>query len=141
MAYRHILVAYDGTEEGDTALRAAAAMSRRDGARLTIAAVVQLERPLRRVARLPLATHVWNDVLLDEARADLERAARLVDVPAERTYLFGTQARALADGAEELGCDAIMVAALPRNLFARTLLRVRTRALRRRATCAILEPR
>jgi nucleotide-binding universal stress UspA family protein len=141
MSYRHVLVAYDGTPEADAAVLAAAALARRDGSRLTVAAVVDLERPSRRITRLPMNTSVWNDVLLDEARADLERAERLLDVPAERTVLFGSQARALADGADEFGCDAIMMPARPRGPLARTLLARRAWAIRRRTTCAVLEPR
>jgi hypothetical protein len=81
VAYHHILVAYDGTSEGDAALLAAGNLATRDGARLTIVTVVALERPIRRVTRLPMLTSVWNDVLLDRARADLERADRLLDMP------------------------------------------------------------
>jgi Universal stress protein family len=78
---QHILVAYDGTSDGDAALLAASELARRDGARLTIVTVVALERPIRRVTRLPMLTSVCNDVLLDRARADLERAGRLRDNP------------------------------------------------------------
>ena len=114
MAYQHILVAYDGTSEGDAALLTASKLAARDGARLTIVTVVALERTMRRVTRLPMLTSVWNDVLLDRARADLERAERLLDMPAERTVLFGSQTKTLAAGAEEFGCDAIMLPA-PRS--------------------------
>ena len=61
---------------------AAGNLALRDGARLTIVTVVALERPMRRVTRLPMLTSVWNDVLLDRARADLDRADRLLDAPA-----------------------------------------------------------
>ena len=111
VAYEHILVAYDGTSEGDAALLTASKLAARDGARLTIVTVVALERTVRGVRRLPMLTSVWNDVLLDRARADLERAERLLDMPAERTVLFGPQTKALAAGAEEFGCDAIMLPA------------------------------
>ncbi len=95
MAYQHILVAYDGTSEGDAALLAASELATRDGARLTIVTVVALERPIRRITRVPMLTSVWNDVLLDRARDDLKRADRLLDMPAERTVLFGSQNKAL----------------------------------------------
>ena len=141
MAYEHILVAYDGTSEGDAALLEANKLATRDGARLTIVTVVALERPIRRVTRLPMLTSVWNDVLLDHARADLERAERLLDIPTERTVLFGSQAKALAAGAEEFGCDAIMLPAprLPR--LAKFLHRDSSRRLQRRAGVPILRPR
>jgi nucleotide-binding universal stress UspA family protein len=141
MAYRHLLVAYDGTSEGDEALIAAERLARRDGARLTIVVVVMLERPSRWVTRWPRQTGVWNDVLLDRARADLERAAELTDAAAERTVLFGPPQRALPDGAKEFGCDAIMLPPRPRRRLARLLSRNDAAAIRRRASCAVLQPR
>ena len=141
MVYQHILVAYDGTTEGDAALLAASRLAARDGARLTIVTVVALERPIRRITRLPMLTSVWNDVLLDRARADLERADRLLDVPAERTVLFGSQIKALAAGAEEFGCDAIMLAAPRSQRLARLLRLDRARRLQRRAAIPVLYPR
>ena len=141
VAYQHILVAYDGTSEGDAALLAASKLARRDGTRLTIVTVVALERPIRRITRLPILTSVWNDVLLDRARADLERADRLLDMPTERTVLFGSQTDALAGGAEEFGCDAIMLPA-PRSPWLAKLLHLdRSRRLQRRAAVPVLRPR
>ena len=141
MAYRHILVAYDGTAEGDEAIAAASVMARETDAQLTVAVVVQLERPPQMGVRCLPGTHVWNDVLLDAARADLERAARLVQAPAEYEVLLGSEQRALPDGAAEFGCDAIMLPARPRRRLARLLSRDRAAALRRRASCAVLRPR
>jgi nucleotide-binding universal stress UspA family protein len=141
VAYRHILVAYEGTSEGDAAVLTAGKLAMRDGARLTIVTVVALERTMRRVTRLPMLTSVWNDVLLDRARADLERADRLLDMPAERTILFGAQTKALAAGAEEFGCDAIMLPALRYPRLAKLLRRDRSRSLQRRAGVPVLRPR
>ena len=141
MAYHHILVAYDGTSDGDAALLAANRLAARDGARLTVVTVVTLERPSRRVTRLPMLTSVWNDVLLDRARADLERAERLLDVPAERTVLFGSQTKALAAGAEEFGCDAIMLPVRQPRWLAKLLPHNRSRRLQRRAEVPVLRPR
>jgi nucleotide-binding universal stress UspA family protein len=141
VAYRHILVDYDGAFEGDAALLAAGELARRDGARLTIVTVVGLERPIRRITRFPMLTGVWNDVLLDRARADLDRAGRLLDVPAERTFLFGSHTKALAAGAAEFGCDAIMLPA-PRHPRMAALLHLdRARSLQRRARLPVLRPR
>ena len=141
MAYQHILVAYDGTSEGDAALFAASRLATCDHARLTIATVVSLERPIRRITRLPMLTSVWNDVLLDRARADLERAGRLLDVPAERTVLFGSHTKALAAGAEEFGCDAIMLPTPRSERLAKALHLDRSRRLQRRAAVPVLRPR
>jgi nucleotide-binding universal stress UspA family protein len=141
VAYRHILVSYDGTSEGDAAVLAARKLATRDGARLTIVTVVTLERPIRRVTRLPMLTSVWNDVLLDRARADLDRADRLLDMPAERTVLFGPQTKALAAGAEEFGCDAIMLPARNSWWPAKLLHHERARRLQRRAGVPVVHPR
>jgi nucleotide-binding universal stress UspA family protein len=138
VAYQHILVAYDGTSEGDAALVAASKLATRDGARLTIVTVVALERPVRRVTRLPLLTSVWNDVLLDRARADLERADHLLDMPAERTVLFGSQTKALAAGAEEFGCDAIMLPSPRFPRLAQLLHLDHSRRLQRRTAVPVL---
>jgi nucleotide-binding universal stress UspA family protein len=140
VAYQHILVAYEGTSQGDAALLAASKLATRDGARLTIVTVVALERPIRRITRLPILTSVWNDVLLDGARADLERANRLLDMPTERTVLFGSQTDALAAGAEEFGCDGIMLPARRSPWLAKLLHLDRSRRLQRRAAVPVLRP-
>jgi nucleotide-binding universal stress UspA family protein len=141
MAYRHVLVAYDGTREGDEAIVAADLMARADQTRLTIVVVVELERPQRLLTRWPRQTGVWNDVLLDRARADLDRAARLIEAPAELTVLFGPPKRALPDGANEFDCDAIMLPSRPRRRLARLLSSDHAAAIRRRASCEVLQPR
>jgi nucleotide-binding universal stress UspA family protein len=140
-AYRHLLVAYDGTSEGDEAIVTADLLAQQDRSRLTVVVVVELERPSRWVTRWPRGTSVWNDVLLDHARADLERAARLVEAPAELTVLFGPPHRALPDGAEEFGCDAIMLPSRPRRRLARLISRDHAAAIQRRASCEVLRPR
>jgi len=140
MACKHLLVAYDGTSEGDEAVLAADQMARRDGTRLTIVVVVLLEQPLRWITRFPRGTRVWNDVLLDQARADLERAKKLVEAPAEFTVLFGSPHQALPAGAEEFNCDAIMLPPRRRGSLARLLPRNHAAAIRRRAACDVLQP-
>ena len=120
---------------------AARKLATRDGARLTIVTLVTLERPIRRVTRLPMLTSVWNDVLLDRARADLDRADRLLDMPAERTVLFGPQTKALAAGAEEFGCDAIMLPGRHSWWPAKLLHHERSRRLQRRAAVPVVHPR
>jgi len=141
IAYRHLLVAYDGTSEGEEAVVAAGLLAERDQARLTIAAVVELERPSRLATRWSRGTGVWNDVLLDRARADLEHAARLASVPAELTVLIGRPDRALSEAVNELGCDAIVLAPRPRGRVRRLLRREHLAAIRRRVSCEIVRPR
>jgi hypothetical protein len=81
----HRMAAAGTVSDRDGALLAASKLATGDGARLTIVTVVALERPIRRVTRLPMLTGVWNDILIDRARADLERADRLLNMPPERT--------------------------------------------------------
>ena len=141
MAYRHLLVAYDGTAEGEEAILAAGQMARRHGTRLTIVVVVLLEQPVRWVTRWPRGTRVWNDVLLDRARADLEHAKQLADAPADFTVLFGSPREALPEGAEEFKCDAIMLPSRRRGSLARLLSRDQASAIRGRTACDVLQPR
>lgn len=141
IAYRHLLVAYDGSSEADEAVVAADLLAQRDAARLTIVVVVELERPLRLVTRFPRGTRVWNDVLLDRARADLQRAARLVETPAELTVLFGPPRRAVPEGAKEFECDAIMLPPRPKGRVRRLLSRDQARVMRKRASCEVVQPR
>jgi nucleotide-binding universal stress UspA family protein len=141
VAYQHILVEYDGTSDGDAAVLAAGNLALRDGARLTIVTVVVLEQTMRRLTRLPMLTSVWNDVLLDRARADLDRADRLLDAPAQCTVLFGPRTRALAAGAAEFGCDAIMLAAPNSRRHVRLLYGRRSRRLSHLAGVPVLRPR
>jgi len=139
--YQHLLVAYAGTPEGEEAVVAAGLLAERDRARLTIAVVVELERSMRWVTRWSRGTGVWNDVLLDRARADLQHAARLASVPAELTVLVGTPDRALPEAVDELGCDAIMLPPLPGSRLKRLLRRDHVAAIRRRTSCEVIQPR
>jgi hypothetical protein len=134
-------VAYDGTSEGDEAVIAADLLAQRDQAHLTIVVLVELEQRVLPATRLPQGRSVWNDVLLDRARADLERASSLIETQAELTVLFGPVSQALADGAQEFNCDAIMLPPLPRGRLKRLVTRDPAPALRRRTSCQILRPR
>lgn len=108
---------------------------------MTIAVVVELEPRLLAAARLPRGRSVWNDVLLDGARADLKRATSLIETPAELTVLFGPARRALAAGAQELDCDAIMLPPRPTGRLRRLLSRDQAAVIRRCAPCDVLQPR
>ncbi len=137
MPYRHLLVVCDGSAEADEAVRAASDLAARDRATLTVAAVVELEHP----GRCVVGVSTWNAVLREAAEADLARAAGLVDSAARFAVLYGEPGRALARGARELGCDAIMLPAAPRRRLRRIVTRDRASALRRRTNCTVLQPR
>ena len=138
MPYRHLLVICDGSAEADDAVRAASELARRDRAKLTVAAVVELARSGRDCTG---GASEWNAVLRDAARADLDRAAGILDSPAVFTVLYGEPARAAAEGARVLGCDAIMLPAPSRRRLGRLFARDRAPALRQRAACPVLQPR
>jgi nucleotide-binding universal stress UspA family protein len=134
MAYTHVLVMCDGSADSDVAVQSASQLANRDNARLTVVAVAETERPARSCI---VGTSTWNDVLRDAAAADLERARRVVESPAAFAVLCGRPARAVADAARELGCDAIVLAR-PRPSVSRLLRRDLVNALTRGANCSVL---
>lgn len=108
---------------------------------MTIVVIVDLEPRMLAASRLPRGRSVWNDVLLDGARADLTRAASLIETPAELTVLIGPARDALPAGAEEFDCDAIMLPPRPRGWLRRLLSRDQAAVIRRGAQCEVLQPR
>jgi nucleotide-binding universal stress UspA family protein len=133
--YEHVLAVTDGSREAERAVATASELARDHRAKLTLAAVVELEHPGRHCA---FGSSEWNEVLRDAARKDLKRAWRLVDVPADLEIFYGKPVDAVAAGAQALGCDVIVVAGAPRG-FAKVLHRDRTPALRRRVACEVIE--
>ena len=134
--YEHVLVVTDGSHQADRAVAAAAELARDHRARLTLAAVVELEHPGRHCA---YGSSEWNLVLRDAARSDLDRAWRLADMPAGREILYGKPVQAVADGARALGCDVIVIPAAHRRVVGR-LRRDRGAELRRQSGCEVIQP-
>jgi nucleotide-binding universal stress UspA family protein len=133
--YQHVLAVVDGSHEADRAVEAASALAHEHRARLTVAAVVELEHPGRHCA---YGSSSWNDVLREAAQRDLDRAARLADMPARFEILYGRPVDAVADGARALGCDVIVVPGRHRGLT-KLLERDRTPELRRRVDCEVIQ--
>jgi nucleotide-binding universal stress UspA family protein len=144
MPYQHVLVAYDGTAAADAAVRAGARLARDAGARLTVAAVVELATACRSCGGsrgCGITTAAWNRIMREDAWEQLLKVRKLLDVPAHLEVVCGPPRRALTDGARELGCDAIVLPARS-GPFARLLGRGRPpRAVRRRAHCSVLQLR
>ncbi len=136
MTYEHVLAVTDGSREADRAVEAASDLAWQHRARLTVATVVQLERPGRQCGPAP---GVWNDVLRDAARADLDRAQRLVRIPADYEIFYGKPVQALAEGAQALGCDVIVLPSASRGL-SRMLHRDPAAALAQRVQCEVIQP-
>jgi nucleotide-binding universal stress UspA family protein len=134
MPYRHVLVVCDGSSEGYEAVRAASELAVRDHAALTVAAVADLEHPGRCSS---FGAGAWNDVLIEAADADLDRARAVVEGPAQFTVLTGEMAPALADAKRQLGCDLIVLPRPGRGL-GRILRRDHSKAVARRTGCPVL---
>jgi nucleotide-binding universal stress UspA family protein len=134
--YEHVLAVTDGSREADRAVEAASELAFEHRARLTVATAVELEPPGLRCGPAP---GVWNDVLRDAAKADLDRAGQLVRVPADYQIFYGSPIEAIADGARTLGCDVIVVPPRARRL-GRVLHKHRWSALARRVDCGVIEP-
>jgi len=111
MAYSRVLVVYEQTSAGDRALLAADLIAERDGSQVTVVSVVQLEQVPRWRTRWSRGTGIWNDVLIECARTDLERAEQLLDCEARFEVLVGSERKAVAGAAQERGCDLIIVPA------------------------------
>jgi nucleotide-binding universal stress UspA family protein len=135
VAYVHVLAVTDGSRDADRAVEIACDLASEHRARLTVAAVVELEHAGHHCGFGP---SVWNDVLRDAARSDLEHAKRLVRVPAGYEILYGKQLDAIADGARALGCDVIVFPAHAHRLR-RVLHKDLATALARRTGCAVIQ--
>jgi nucleotide-binding universal stress UspA family protein len=137
MSFEHVLALTDGTPEAQRAVGAASALALEHRARLTVAAVVELERATHHCG---IYTAVWNDVLRDAARADLDRALRIVQLEADCEIFYGKPVAAVAEGARALGCDVIVLPGEhPRFGRLRRRHRDRAPALARRAGCTVIE--
>jgi len=109
----HILVAVDRSEASEAALLTAARLARRDEARLTVLHIVDQE-----TARLPWGRLLGIDPVEAELRVKRERAAEVVTWIAERgielprgavRVEFGWPPRRIAQVADELRCDQVVV--------------------------------
>jgi nucleotide-binding universal stress UspA family protein len=134
VAYAHLLVLCDGSADSDAAVRSASRLAMEDHAQLTVVAVAETERPSRGCI---VGTDAWNNALREAASNDLERARRVVESPARFVVLCGQRSRTIADAAQQLGCDAIVLARRRRSL-GRLLAGDLPSVLRRRARCAVL---
>jgi nucleotide-binding universal stress UspA family protein len=135
VSFEHVLAVTDGSREADRAVEVACDLAFDHRARLTVAAVVELEPPGRHCGPGP---GVWNDVLRDSARSDLDRAERLATIPADYEILYGKQVEAIADGARLLGCDVIVIPDHSHGL-ARVLHEDRATTLAKRTGCDVIQ--
>jgi len=137
VAYRKILVGYDGSAPATAALLHAVDLAARCGAELTAAAV----------ARLPEYAGTVDEVngAMDDARrhfqAILERASELGKergAAIKTELLVGQPADALIRFAQQHGCDLIVVGPRGMSALRRFLLGSVSAALVRYASCSVL---
>lgn len=124
--YRSLLVAYEPTANGRSALDHAFALARESDAALTIAAIAPQERTDVGCTHCRATAARWNDEMRAVARHHLdELAAQLDQPPANVRYLTacGPAAGILAQAAEHYDIDLIV---LPwrRGARLRSLLRI-----------------
>lgn len=118
---KKILVAVDGSEPSMKGARMAAELAQATGSTMILAYVVvpvALPADFYRMASVQI-----EDQLRKDGEAALEQATRTFSgVNLERTLLAGPAAEALADAAEAMGADLVVVGSRGRSAMARVLL-------------------
>jgi nucleotide-binding universal stress UspA family protein len=111
MPFQHVLVAYDGSEQAQSALLRAKELVRSiPGSRLTIAHVFHYPNLVVGEAMIAAPVRMELDELSDSERTLDEAKELATDLPNAATALLqGDPARALLDYAEELQADLIVI--------------------------------
>lgn len=110
MSFQHVLVAYDGSEQAQSALARAMELVRSiQGARLTIAHVFHYPNLVVGEAMIAAPVRMELDELSDSERTLDEAKELAAELPNTTTLLQGDPARALLDYAEELQADLIVI--------------------------------
>ena len=133
---RHIIVLYERSRQGDEAIRKAANIATRTGARLTLVAVAVTERVNSGCCDLRSA--YWNRVVQELAADDLVRAKRVLDpslVVEARVIAGPSISGAVADEAQRCGADMLVLPA-HRSIWSWSRRR-RTREMRRNMPSSI----
>lgn len=138
--FQHILVLCEDSPDGDHALFTAAGLAEQAGARLTVAAVADVNMPGRKRC-CGSGAMCLNHAEREDAAARLRRSALLLTDASDAEFVtaLGTRARALVSAAAQRDCDLIVVPASPRSRLPGGGSRGGMRALRRLATVPILQ--
>lgn len=127
-AIRHVLAIYRATSTGRRTIREASAIATEHGAQLTIAVVVG---DRTRCGSCAISADRWDAVVFEGALQDLDDAHFVVgQAGAHLAIIEGSGPRVIADAAERMRCDVVVVPVArfsPRGGLARALRR-RTRA-------------
>jgi hypothetical protein len=113
-----VVVEYRDTAAGRAALQTAAALARERDARVTVVATTPAPGESRKCCG-PYGDAAWNQLMKEEARAELDHAASELgeDVDADYALARGSRAKALLCSAELLEADVVIVAGrAPREL-------------------------
>ncbi len=139
-AVRNILVACQSTPDGDLALFTAAALARQTGARLTVAAVADINTPGRKRC-CGSGAMCLNHAEREDAAARLLRAELLLTDGPDADFIttYGVRATALIQEAAHRGCDLIVIPASPRSKIPGWALGDDARRVRKLATVPILQ--
>jgi nucleotide-binding universal stress UspA family protein len=136
--FRKVLLAYDGTVEGRRALRQGA----------EVAFCMKSETYLLAICQSYLATAIPEGVTPELARCEDERAQTLVDegvqwlkdrgVAAQGALEYGNAADCIAEVAERIGADLIVVGHKHRSRLARWWSESDEESLLERVRCSVL---
>ena len=140
ICFRHILVVCEDSPNGDLALFTAAGLAEQTGAKLTVAAIADINVPGYKRCCGTGAMYL-NYTEREDAGDRLRRAALLLtDGPdAELVTGFGPRAKALIGAAAEHECDLIVVPASPRSRIPGLAANDGARRLRKLSTVPILQ--
>ena len=138
ISFHNILVVCEDSPDGDGALFAAAGLAQQTGAKLTVAAVADVNMPGRKLC-CGSGAACLNYTEREDASARLRRARLLLTDGPDADFLvaLGARAEALIDAAAANDCDLIVVPASPRSRVP-GLSGDNTRRLRKLATVPVL---
>lgn len=116
---RSILVAVDGSDASMSAVRQAAELARAFDSKLTLVHVVA---PIFAPPEVSMSVEPWTEAAVRAGEQLLEAAERVANRPCERLNLTGSPAERLADLADSLSVDLVVVGSKGRNAVSRVLI-------------------
>lgn len=140
VSFGNILVVCEDSPNGDLALFTAAGLAEQASAKLTVAAVADVNMPGHRRCCGSGAMYL-NHTEREDANDRLGRAAMFLAEGPEHEFVtaFGGRAKALVTAAAEHDCDLIVIPASPRSRIPGLPARDDAPSLRRLATVPILQ--
>jgi nucleotide-binding universal stress UspA family protein len=119
LMFKHILVAYDGSDASERAFRVAVALARAFGGRVRVVSVCELPpSPLDALPVVAEDERAWAG----QALAELARSVPASDCAVDSELAFGIPAKVLLDQAVEHAVDHIVIGRTGKGGIARLLL-------------------